>query len=253
MPAFYGDEGLNSASNGARNRLLDVLDVAARERLLAGAERVTLGLHDPVHEAGEPISHVYFPLHGVLSLVIPFEDGSLTEVATIGNEGFAGTALVLGTDRAVTRCFSQVPGESLRVDAGHFRAEFAATPETRSLFQRYTQTMIDQLSHSAACNSAHPVERRACRWILMCHDRVSQGEITLTQEFLAEMLGVRRPTVSMVAGMLQKAGLISYSRGRIRVVDRAGLEAASCECYAAVRRAFDRLLTPASANPSTAR
>jgi CRP-like cAMP-binding protein len=153
-----------------------------------------------------------------------------------------GTPVFLGSESSPTRAISQVPGEGLRMEAKVFQEEMKRRGPLYGLVQRYTQAMINQISQSTVCNHRHSVQKRMCRWLLMSHDRVGADEFLLTQEFLAQMLGVRRPTVSAVAGILQKAGLITYHRGKMTVLDRKGLEAASCECYQVVREELDRLL-----------
>ena len=163
-------------------------------------------------------------------------------MGTIGNEGMVGTPVFLGSESSPTRAISQVPGEAMRMETEAFQEEMKLGGSLYGLVQRYTQTMINQISQSTVCNHRHSVEKRMCRWLLMSHDRVGTDEFPLTHEFLAQMLGVRRPTVTAAAGILQKAGLISYHRGRVTVLDRNGLEAASCECYEVVAKELDRLL-----------
>ncbi|HVC97452.1 MAG TPA: Crp/Fnr family transcriptional regulator [Pirellulales bacterium] len=225
-----------------QNRLLASLPRNEYRRLHPHLERVSLPLRDILYEANGPIPHVFFPLNGVVSLVIVMEGGFSLEVGTIGNEGMVGTPVFLGSDSSPTRAISQVPGEALRMETKVFEEEMKRGGPLYGLVQRYTQAMINQISQSTVCNHRHSVEKRMCRWLLMSHDRVGIDEFLLTQEFLAQMLGVRRPTVTAVAGILQKAGLISYHRGRLTVLDRKGLEGASCECYEVVAKELDRLL-----------
>jgi len=224
------------------NRLLAALPRKEYDRLSPELDPVPLGLKQVLYEADTPITHVYFPLNAVASLVIEMRDGLGVEVGTIGNEGMVGTPAFLGADKGPTKAFAQVPGDSLRMRVGVFKAEMRKGGPLHGLVQRYTQALMNQISQSVACNHLHSVEERMCRWLLMTHDRVGGDEFPLTQEFLAQMLVVRRPTVTVVAGILQKSGLISYQRGRITILDREGLEAGSCECYAAVKKEFDRLL-----------
>ena len=223
------------------NRLLTVLPRDEYRRLRPHLEKVSLPLKDILYEANGPIPHVFFPLNGVVSLVI-MEGRFTLELGTIGNEGMVGTPVFLGAESSPTRAISQVPGEALRMETGVFQEEMKLGGPLYGLIQRYTQAMINQISQSTVCNHRHSVEKRMCRWLLMSHDRVGVDEFHLTQEFLAQMLGVRRPTVTAVAGILQKAGLISYHRGTLTVLDRKGLEAASCECYEVVAKELDRLL-----------
>jgi CRP-like cAMP-binding protein len=224
------------------NRLLAALPRAEYARLRPHLKKVSLPLKDILYEANGPIPHVFFPLNGVVSLVIIMDGGVSLEVGTIGNEGIVGTPIFLGSASSPTRAISQVPGEALRMETKVFQDEIRRRGSLYGLVQRYTQAMINQISQSTVCNHRHSVEKRMCRWLLMSHDRVGIDEFQLTQEFLAQMLGVRRPTVSAVAGILQKAGLITYHRGRMTVLDRKGLEAASCECYEVVAKELDRLL-----------
>lgn len=224
------------------NRLIAALPRREYDRLLPHLDTLPLSFKQILFDTNQPITHVYFPLNGVISLVLVMEDSGPAEVAMIGNEGMGGTPVFLGADRSPTRAICQVPGESLRMKAKVFEEEMGRGGPLHGLVQRYTQAMINQISQAVVCNRLHSVEERMCRWLLMTHDRVGADEMPLTQEFLALMLGVRRPTVTMVAGMLQKAGLIQYHRGRLTVLDRKGLEAASCECYAVVKSEYDRLL-----------
>jgi CRP-like cAMP-binding protein len=224
------------------NRLLAVLPREEYGRLLPKLEKVFLALKDILHEANGPITHVLFPLNGVVSLVLITEGGMAVEVGTIGNEGLVGTPVFLGADRSPTRAITQVPGEALRMEAAAFQVEMRRGGRLQALVRRYTQALMNQMAQATVCNHLHSVEQRMCRWLLMTHDRVGADQFPLTQEFLAQMLAVRRPTVTTVAGVLQKAGLISYHRGRMTVLDRKGLEAASCECYRVVKKELDRLL-----------
>ncbi len=223
------------------NRLLTVLPRADYDRLRPHLEKVSLPLKDVLYEANGPISHVFFPLNGVVSLVL-MDGGFSLEVGTIGNEGMVGTPVFLGAESSPSRAISQVPGEALRLETEVFQEEMKRAGPLYGLVLRYTQAMINQISQSTVCNHRHSVQKRMCRWLLMSHDRVGTDEFHLTQEFLAQMLGVRRPTVTAVAGTLQKAGLISYHRGRLTILDRKGLEAASCKCYEVVAKELDRLL-----------
>lgn len=167
------------------------------------------------------------------------------EVGTVGNEGIVGVPVFLGAERSPARSFCQVAGQAMKMRVDAFKRSLQECPELNEVVRRYVQATINQFSQSTACNHAHSVQQRMCRWLLMTHDRVGADEFHLTQEFLAQMLGVRRPSVTVAAGILQKAGLISYQRGRIRIADRAGLEAGACECYEVVRQEFDRLFSPA--------
>lgn len=225
------------------NRLLNSLPRKERERLLDKLDRVSFALRQPLFEADEPIPHIHFPLNGVMSLVITLTSGRSVEVGTIGNEGMLGVPLLLATDRSPTRAFCQVAGDTFRIKAAAFLEEVERSPALHQLLQHYVQALINQISQTVACNHVHSIEQRTCRWLLMTHDRVGRDAFYLTQEFLAQMLGVRRASVSVVAGILQQNGLINYNRGQIQIVNRKRLEAASCECYGVVKREFVRLLT----------
>jgi CRP-like cAMP-binding protein len=225
-----------------QNRLLSALSRDLQIRLLPRMEKVTLSVRQLLFEAGEPITHVYFPLSGSMSLIIGLNGGDSVEIATVGNEGMVGTAVFLGADRGPMRAVCQVAGQALKMRSENFRHAIAEHPDLAEAVRRFTHGMINQISQTTACNQVHTVQQRMCRWLLMTHDRVGADEFHLTQELLAQMLGVRRPSVTVAAGLLQKHGLISYQRGRIRVADRAGLEAASCACYETVRQDIDRLL-----------
>jgi hypothetical protein len=196
---------------------------------------VTLEGKDPVWEANQPIRNVYFPETAVISLVTLLDAGSI-EAITIGNDGFVGLPVYHGPGETVTRANCQMPGTSWRMSAADFMKLLPEMPELARALDRYSQLVIETISQSAACNRVHVIEERCARWLLMSQDRVASDEIPLTQEFLAQMLGVRRPGVTVAIGILERAGLIAHGRGRITVTDRKGLEAASCECYAAIKR-----------------
>jgi len=225
-----------------QNRLLAGLSRDLQIRLLPRMEKVTLTVRQLLFEAGTPIGHVYFPLSGAMSLVMALQGGETVEIATVGNEGMVGIPVFLGSERSAMRAVCQVAGQALRMRSESFRNSLAGEPDLADMARRYTQGLINQISQTTACNHVHSVRQRMCRWLLMTHDRVGADEFHLTQEFLAQMLGVRRPSVTVAAGELQRAGLIRYQRGRIHIVDRPGLEAASCECYEIVRQDIDRLL-----------
>jgi CRP-like cAMP-binding protein len=232
-------------SDGAANRLLALLAPQERETVRAQLEELPLKLGQVLQQSAQPITHVYFPTRGVVSLVIEPKNGHSAEVATIGKDGMVGAALFLGVDRTPIKAFVQIPGEALRMRAEAFHNALGAQPTLRPAVARFMQALFAQVAQSVVCNGVHSVQERMCRWLLMTHDLVDGDELPLTQEFLAEMLAVRRPTVTVIAGTLQKAGLIEYRRGRIRVLERRALEDASCDCYAAVRAEIDRLLPAA--------
>ena len=225
-----------------RNRILDLLPEAEFDRLLPTMERGTRKLGDAVFERNQPIAFVDFPLGAVISMVVMMEDGTTVEAGVVGNEGMSGISLLLGADHSRSRAFYQAPGESLRMPARVFQEEIERCGVFQNILQRSAQAFLTQVSQSAACNRVHPVEQRLCRWILMSHDRVGADTLMLTQDIMAQMLGVRRASVSVVAAMLRKAGFIRYTRGLLTVVDRPGLEGSACECYGIVRAETERLL-----------
>lgn len=205
-------------------------------------EPVQLRLKKVLQEPDHPISHVYFVTNGVVSLVNEPDHGEIVEVATIGREGMVGFHIVLGADTMPNRALVQVPGEGFRLEAARFRRFVDTHPDFRILLTRYTMALLNQIAQNASCNRLHEVQERCARWLLQTHDRVDGDSFPLTHEFLGQMLGVHRPTVSIAAGMLQKAGLITYARGIITIIDRPGLEGASCSCYRFIEREYKRLL-----------
>jgi len=225
-----------------QNRLLAALDRETYEAIAPQLEAVRLELKDSIYEPDKSIEYAYFPINGVISMLAQVEDDIEIEVATIGNEGVAGLPLFLGVSVTAGRAFSQIPGDALRMKAEAFRKAFQTFEPFRNLLQLYTQALMVQISQGNACNRVHSMEERCARWLLQTHDRVAADEFVLTQEFLGQMLGVRRASVNVVSSMLQKAGFIRYSRGRITVTDRAGLESASCRCYEVIRKEYERLL-----------
>jgi CRP-like cAMP-binding protein len=234
-----------SASDMTRNLMLAVLPAADRDRLSARLSPMFLEIKRVLFEPGKPVDSVYFPLNGVISLVTPLEDGAIVEVATVGNEGVVGVPLVLGGSLAV-RAISQVSGWVLRMDAATFLNEIARPGPMRDLTDDYLQALFGQISQAAACNRLHTNEERLSRWLLMSHDRVGLDEFAITHEFLGQMLGSRRATVTLSAGILQAAGLIKYHRGQVTIVNRHGLEQVACECYEVIRNELEGVLTKAS-------
>jgi CRP-like cAMP-binding protein len=220
---------------GTRNIVLRELAREHVERITSAAEWVTLAAKDPVWEANQPIRNVYFPETAVISLVTLINGGSI-EAITIGNDGFVGLPVFHGPGATVARANCQMPGTTWRLSTATFSELCSEIPELTFALNRYCQLVIETISQSAACNRVHVIEERCARWLLMSHDRVASDDIPLTQEFLAQMLGVRRPGVTVAIGILERAGLIAHGRGRITVTDRIGLEAASCECYSAIKR-----------------
>lgn len=229
--------------NPAKNRLLAALPREEYERLLPKLETVPLTLKQVIYEPGKPIQHVYFLNTGVISLLTILADSTAAEVGVVGNEGMIGISVLLGIDTTPGKALVQIQGEAMRMRTADFKAEVLAGSSLHTLLQRYTYVMINQISQTVACNRYHSVEERCCRWLLMSHDRANSDSFPATQEFLSEMLSVRRASVTVVAGMLQKAGLIRYSRGKMTILDRPGLEEVTCECYGSVKAEFDRLLS----------
>ena len=225
-----------------RNRILAALPAGEYERIARKLERVDLETRQVLYDVDRPIEHVYFPENAVASVLSITADGSSIETATVGREGLVGLALFLGADSTPAQAFCQIPGQALRMKAGAFRAYAARSRSLHALLHRYTQALLTLVAQSSACNRLHTMEARCARWLLHTRERVGADEFPMTHRFLSQMLGVRRATVTVAAGALQKAGLIEYTMGTIRVLDRAGLEAASCECYAIITRDFDWLL-----------
>jgi CRP-like cAMP-binding protein len=223
---------------------IDSLGEEDRQRLTRDVEAVRFKVMETLYEAGGSIDSVYFPLQSVVSILTRAQGTSGVEVATIGNEGLVGISLAWGAAElnSAEVLQVQVPGPALRIPAATFTAELARDSDLAGVVRRYTQAFVTQLMQQVACNGLHSIEERCARWILLTHDRVGADEFPLTQEFLAQMLGVRRASVTLVAGMLQQAGFIRYRRGRVTVTDRAGLEGAACECYAVLRGVFERLV-----------
>ena len=230
------------AADPHANRLLGLLPRADYARLRPHLQPVELGYRQSLYSANRPIGFVYFIETGVGSLVNTMANGDAAEVGTIGNEGMVGLPLVLGDDRAPTSVYVQVPGAGLRMTARLFTRELARSPSMRTVMLRYAHAVFNQVAQSAACNQFHTIQQRCCRWLLMTHDRMPSDEFLLTQEFLAMMLGVQRTGVTAAAGGLQRAGLITYKRGNVTIIDRQALVRRSCECYGVSKLEFDRLL-----------
>ncbi|HEV2763798.1 MAG TPA: Crp/Fnr family transcriptional regulator [Pyrinomonadaceae bacterium] len=223
------------------NHLLANLPADALERLRPHFERVTLAHGQHAIVPDEPIRHLYFPSDCLRSLVTTMEDGSTDESGTIGREGASGIPVLLDAETTPMPTFCQVPGEAVRVRSALVKEVYEQHAGVRKLFNRYVHVVVVNGSHAAACNRLHTLERRFCKWLLMSADGVGSDELALTQEFLSVMLGVRRAGVTQAAGKAQEAGLITYARGRVRILDRAGLERAACECYARTKAEYERL------------
>jgi CRP-like cAMP-binding protein len=226
------------------NRLFARLPPEEYQRLRPLLRLVPLKFKQVLNELGSPVDYLYFPVRGVVSAVTLMADGTVIEVATVGNEGMVGLTAFFGDEESPNRQVVQVPGESLRMSAADFRAETTWGSPLHKLLVRYNTAFFKQISQAVACNGLHNVQQRCCRWVLMTHDRAQADEFLLTHEFLSHMLGVRRMSITDVLKPLQDAGLIRNQRGHITVLDRPGLEATVCECYRSVQDTFDRLLGP---------
>jgi CRP-like cAMP-binding protein len=225
-----------------QNHLLAALPASDYERLLPHLELIPLKLGEVLSEPGVQLRHVYFPTTSIVSLLYVMEDGASAEIAIVGNEGSLGISLFMGGETTPSRAVVQSAGYGYRLKAQLLKDEFQRFGPMLHLLLRYTQALITQMAQTAVCNRHHSVDQQLCRWLLLSLDRLASNELSMTQELIANMLGVRREGVTEAAGKLQEAGLISYRRGRITVLDRPGLEARSCECYEVVKKELDRLL-----------
>jgi CRP-like cAMP-binding protein len=230
------------------NRLLGALESASRRRIEPHLEPIKLKLGAIVCEAGGLLKHAYFPEGAVLSLLTVLENGAAIETANIGSEGAFGLFAAMYSRVSFNRCLVQLEGSLVRCPIEILQSEFKRSEHVRDLFVSYSETLLSQVQQTVACNAMHTTEERICRWLLMMHDRAEGEALPYTHEFLSHMLGANRKSVTLAAQSLQKAGLISYNRGTIKVLDRPGLERASCECYGIVKERFDAFLSP----PSTA-
>ena len=224
------------------NQLLATLPDAEWLRWKPQLERVKLELGQVLYEAGGLQSHVYFPTTAIVSLLYVLENGASAEIAVVGREGLVGVSLFMGGQSTTTRAVVQSAGEGYRLRASGMQTEFNRAGPVLHLLLRYTQALITQMSQTAVCNRHHSLDQQLCRWLLLSLDRLDGNDLVMTQELISNMLGVRREGVTEAALSLQRAGLIDYARGRIKVLNRAGLEQRSCECYAVVKAEYDRLL-----------
>lgn len=229
------------------NRLLAALPDAEWQRWQAQLEPVALPLGKVLYESGSRLSHVYFPTSAIVSLLYVLENGASAEIAVVGMEGLIGIALFMGGGTTPSRAVVQSAGQGFRLQAAAMQAEFDRGGVVMHLLLRYTQALITQMTQTAVCNRHHALDQQLCRWLLLSLDRLPGHDLVMTQELIGNMLGVRREGVTESARKLQAAGLISYARGRITVLDRAGLEARTCECYGVVKKEYDRLLPPPAA------
>jgi len=229
-------------ANAHQNHLLDALPAGDYARVKPYLELVPLKLGEVLYEPGARLRHVYFPTTSIVSLLYVMVDGASAEIAVVGNEGMLGISLFMGGETTPSHAVVQSAGFAVRLKAQLLKNEFARFGPMMHLLLRYTQALITQMAQTAVCNRHHSVDQQLCRWLLLSLDRLASNELSMTQELIANMLGVRREGVTEAAGKLQDAGLIRYQRGRITVLDRPGLEARSCECYKVVKLEFDRLL-----------
>lgn len=236
MPKFL------SPFDPVQNRLLAALPSEELTPLLPNMERISFSLGEVVYESGGRLNYVYFPTTAIVSLLYTMENGATAEMGLVGNDGVVGIALFMGGNTMPNRAVVQGAGDVLRMRAKALQDEFGKGGNFQLLLLRYTQALITQISQTAVCNRLHTVEQQLCRWLLLSHDRVNADDLVMTQELIADMLGVRREGVTVAAGRLQDDGAISYARGHIKILDRQKLEATVCECYKVVKDEFDRLL-----------
>lgn len=241
MPITSSDKATRNVSP-TDNHLLDSLSKEVRQRIFPHLELISMPLGQVLYESGDELRYVYFPTDCIVSLLYVMENGASAEISVVGREGVIGVALFMGGESTPSRGVVQSAGTAYRLAGPRLKNEFAQHGEFMILMLRYTQSLITQMAQTAVCNRHHSVDQQLCRWLLLSLDRLSSDSITMTQELIANMLGVRREGVTEAAGKLQKLGVIAYSRGHIKVLDRARLEALSCECYGVVKRETDRLL-----------
>jgi len=227
-----------------QNHILDALPQLERERLFPLLKLVPLPLGMVVYESGAALRHIYFPTNSIVSLLYVMQDGASAEIAVVGNEGVIGVSLFMGGETTPSRAIVQSAGYAYRLTGTRLKQEFSRHGEMLHILLRYTQSLLTQMSQTAVCNRHHTLDQQLCRWLLLSLDRLSGNRLNMTQELIANMLGVRREGVTDAAGKLQKLGVIRYSRGKITVLDRPRLERLSCECYAVVKRESDRLEAP---------
>jgi CRP-like cAMP-binding protein len=226
------------------NHILDSLPAEERERLFPHLTLVEMPLGMVLYESGEALRHIYFPTDSIVSLLYVMKDGASAEIAIVGNEGAIGVSLFMGGETTPSRAIVQSAGFAYRLTGRRLKLEFERHGQMLHVLLRYTQSLITQMAQTAVCNRHHSVDQQLCRWLLLSLDRLPSNRLNMTQELIANMLGVRREGVTGAAGKLQGLGVIRYSRGHITVVDRPKLEKLSCECYAVVKKETDRLLTP---------
>ena len=233
---------MSTQSLPQHNHLLAALTAEAHNRLLPHLELITLPLGKVLYESGDTLRYVYFPTDSIVSLLYVMESGASAEISVVGNEGITGIALFMDGVSTTSRAIVQSEGHAYRLKSQYLKDEFNRHGELMELMLRYTQSLLTQMAQTAVCNRHHSIEQQLCRWLLLSLDRLPDNKLVMTQELIANMLGVRREGVTDAAGKLQKLGVIEYSRGHITVVDRPKLEELSCECYAVVKKETDRLL-----------
>ncbi len=224
------------------NRVLHALPLPERERLYPHLQLVPMTLGEVIYESGARLRHIYFPTDSIISLLYVLKDGESAEIAVVGNEGAVGVSLFMGGETTPSRAVVQSADHAYRLSGARLKQEFERHGQMLTLLLRYTQSLITQMAQTAVCNRHHALDQQLCRWLLLSLDRLESNELKMTQELIANMLGVRREGVTEAAGRLQKQGVIRYSRGKITVLDRPKLEGLSCECYAVVKKETDRLL-----------
>lgn len=229
------------ATDPMQNRLLAALSEDARKRILPKLKLVEMALGEVIYESDQTIEYVYFPVNCIISLLYVMVNGASAEISVVGKEGMAGVAVVMGGESTPNRLIVQSTGYAYRMSASELKKEFNEHSEIRILTLRFTQALITQMSQTAVCNRHHSIDQQLCRWLLLSLDRLEGNRLNMTQELIANMLGVRREGVTEAAGKLQKLGVIEYQRGQITIIDRPKLEHFSCECYAVVKRETDRL------------
>jgi CRP-like cAMP-binding protein len=233
---------MSESTNPQQNHLLGMLPNAERDRLFPHLELVQLALGQILYESGDTLRHVYFPTDSIVSLLYVMEDGASAEISVVGNEGIIGVALFMGGETTPSRAIVQSAGNAYRLKGQILKDEFHRHGELHHLLLRYTQALLTQMAQTAVCNRHHSVDQQLCRWLLLSLDRLPSNQLNMTQELIANMLGVRREGVTEAAGKLQRLGVIQYHRGHITVLDRSRLEKLCCECYAVVQKEFERLL-----------
>jgi CRP-like cAMP-binding protein len=244
---------VTDAYNPRQNYLLDALSAAERERIYPRLQLVPMPLGKVLYESGDVQRHVYFPADCIISLLYVMADGASAEISVVGREGIIGVSLFMGGETTPSRAIVQSAGSAYRLVSQRLKDEFHRNGEMQLLLLRYTQALLTQMAQTAVCNRHHSVDQQLCRWLLLSLDRLPSNQLTMTQELIANMLGVRREGVTEAAGKLQKLGIIDYVRGKITVLDRSGLERRCCECYAVVKKETDRLLPNRGSNRASGR